>query len=98
MEGMAYDWTPKDVAKSPSNGLEDVIRFLYSHFQIFTSLPVSKRSCMVIIDNFAYSQTLEGNVLHYYYLSNMIAMSFCKKWTKHCVMLSSFDCRLTLLM
>ena len=42
MEGMAYDWIPKDVARSPSNGLEDVIRFLYSHFQIFTSLPVSE--------------------------------------------------------
>ena len=41
MEGLRYDWTPKEVPHNPSSCIEDVIRFLNSHFQIFTTLPVS---------------------------------------------------------
>ena len=42
MEGVAYDWTPKEkhVAKSPSSSLEDVLRLIESTFDIFTILPV----------------------------------------------------------
>ena len=41
MDGVVYDWTPKEPMKHPSGAFEDVIRFLNSNFMIFTKLPVS---------------------------------------------------------
>ena len=42
MDGVVYDWTPKEPMKYPSGAFEDVIRFLNSNFMIFTKLPVSR--------------------------------------------------------
>lgn len=41
MEGVTYDWTPKEAIKRPPGAIEDVIRFMNSTFEILTCTPVS---------------------------------------------------------
>lgn len=40
MEGLAYDWIPKEQAKISSPALNDVIRFMNSTFEILSATPV----------------------------------------------------------
>ena len=71
MDGVVYDWTPKEPMKHPSGAFEDVIRFLNSNFMIFTKLPVSTfvYTCMYVnamgkMDTFIIQFTLSFSV-HY---------------------------------
>ena len=41
MDGMVYDWTPKEPIKEPTGALGDVIRFMKSIFEILLATPVS---------------------------------------------------------